>query len=355
MKSAPSLASPESTLVAADQALILRLNLQSRPLRLAHYEFRHPSLHNERREPQERLLPNRDLLKLTRAARAMVLFLVSIRRRFLERGRHEAAPCLTWEGPSDSPVACLAEALHLSSQAWLKAWFGFFPPRISKTKSLASLFFPHSNTGGKPASVSLRQPNDPGQTCPGFRPLRPASIRVFSSKTEELDAHELGRVEERLFQEGGWQTRPYWSDEPPDSPAPAPRTNRIRAFRSKYTTGPAGQTSEEIVLEGDSWTLQRTRTTDPVGRTAEEVVLNGDWPLEQFPGALDQILQGLAQGFPPGTHAPGSPGRLTAPESSKGGPLLLLPVTVDQARELARLVKEGESGTCRCPPSRACR
>jgi len=314
MKTAVSSPRAESVLAGTDQALILRLNLQSRPLRLAHYEFRHPCLYNEFREQQDCLLPNRDLLKLTRAARAMVLFLVSIRRRHLEHRGQVAGPGFTWEGPADSPAACLAEALHLSSQAWLKAWFGFFPPKISKTKSVSSMLFPHSNGAGKPASVSLRLPGDPGQTYPDFRPLRPASIRVFSSKTEELlNVDDLDDVAERLFQEGGWQERAYWSDEPPDSPALAPEpspalpvaevlippghesaqalVSKVQTFRHKRVTDPTGQISDEIVLEGDCWSVQRTRTIGLNGQTAEETILQGDWPLEQFPCSLDQILQ----------------------------------------------------------------
>lgn len=173
----------ESVLAGTDQALILRLNLQARPIRLAHYELRHPCLYNEHRQQQDRLLPNRDMLKLTKGARAMVLFLVSIRRRELEDRGQATAPGFTWEGPPDSPAACLAEALHLSTQGWLKSWFGFFPPKISRTKSLSSMLFPHSNGAGKPASVSLRSPATParpsrasarsGRTASASSPPRP--------------------------------------------------------------------------------------------------------------------------------------------------------------------------------------
>ncbi len=315
MRTAPSPVRSESVLAGTDQALILRLNLQARPIRLAHYELRHPCLYNEHRQQQDRLLPNRDMLKLTKGARAMVLFLVSIRRRELEDRGQATAPGFTWEGPPDSPAACLAEALHLSTQGWLKSWFGFFPPKISRTKSLSSMLFPHSNGAGKPASVSLRQPGDPGQTFPGFRPLRPDSIRVFSSKTEEIrDQDELGEVSERLFQEGGWQERAYWADEPPaapplvlDSPpalpcptegtlqpvpvSPQALASRVQTFRHKRTIDPTGIVSDEVVLEGDCWSVQRIRTIGLNGQTAEETILQGDWPLDQFPCSLDQILQ----------------------------------------------------------------
>lgn len=315
MKTASRPVRAESTEGGTDQALILRLNLQSNPMQLAHYELRHPCLHNERREPQKRLLPGRETLKLTKAARAMVLFLVSVRRRYLERAGEET-PNFSWEGPKDSPVASLAEALHLSSQAWMKAWFGFFPPKISRTKSLSSLLFPHSNGGGKPHSVSLRLPSDPGQTCPGFRPLNPASIRVFSSRTEELlGEEELGGVTERLFEEGGWQSRPYWSDEPPKGAIPSSGQS------------PAGQGATEVLVpspqvlprteSGKGQTFRYRRTTTPAGQTSEEIELEGDWP-------LDKILQLVSgqQRRPPG--------------------LLLVPVTPAQARELQRVVKESE-------------
>lgn len=121
-------------------------------------------------------------------------------------------------------------------------------------------------------------------------------------------------MSERLFQEGGWQERAYWADEPPaapplvlDSPpalpcptegtlqpvpvSPQALASRVQTFRHKHTIDPTGIVSDEVVLEGDCWSVQRIRTIGLNGQTAEETILQGDWPLDQFPCSLDQILQ----------------------------------------------------------------